>query len=65
MVQSLEGAVGVTSRQCLGTEEKWIVARQEQAIFSSAKRTDRRYSLTNLRFIGSGGFLAGAEAAGT
>ena len=56
MVQSWEGEVGVTSRQWLGTDEKWFVARQEQEIFSSAKRTDRRYSLPNLRFIGTGGF---------
>lgn len=65
MVQIWEGAVGFTSRQWLGTDEKWFVARQEQEIFSSAKRTDRRYSLPNLRFIGTGGFLAKTKAAGT
>jgi hypothetical protein len=60
-----EAAVGVTSRQWLGTDEKWFVARQEQETFCPAKRTGRRYSLPNLRFMGTGGFLAGAEAAGT
>jgi hypothetical protein len=43
---------------------KCFVARQEQEIFSSAKRTDPRYNLPNLRFRGTGGFWPGLKRPG-
>ena len=61
MVRSWEAAVGVASRQWLGTDEKWFHARQEQEMFSSAKRTDGRYSPPNLHCIGTGDFVPGLK----
>jgi hypothetical protein len=43
---------------------KYFVARQEKDNFSSAKRTDRRYNLPNLRFIGNGVFWQGLKRQG-